>query len=206
MSVYTTKGWLETRPYFVDKIKDLKVDFKEFIEEYLDWMKKPTGSRLDAYAIIYRNVLGIDKNGKNSDPSTWGELFDRIKSLHKLVMRDGSIFAKVISCESLAHRYVDLYLKNKKESDFKEFESLYEDTYKFSLKGKYWKNVDSSIYWLGIAYARCGYNKKSVSAFCRVHKRKGKKYTKSPAYQSKMKYAKNCCRKKKVLSTPELFK
>ncbi|MAG26969.1 hypothetical protein CMI47_15630 [Candidatus Pacearchaeota archaeon] len=199
MSVYTTKDWLEVKPYFVSKIKDENISLKSFIDEYLQWMKKPKGHRLDAYAIIYREVLGVDKNGKNADPSLWGSMFDRITLLHNMIMDRGSIFAKVISCEGLAHRYVDLYLFNKDKKNIKTYEDLYEDAHQLAIKGKYWKNVDSSMYWLGIAYSRCGFNKKAVNAFCRIKNRKGERYKKSPAYQKKMKYARNCCKKKRVL-------
>jgi hypothetical protein len=199
MSVYKTKDWLENKPYFVKKIKDKSVDLKSFISEYLEWMKKPTYHRFDAYAIVYREALGVDKNGKNADPSTWGTTFDRIKQLHGLIMKDGSIFAKVISCEGLAHRYVDLFLASNDEEYFNLYESLYEKTHKLALKGKYWKNVDSSLYWWGIAYTRCGKDKKAIDAFCRIKNRKGERYKKSPAYQKKMKYARNCCKKKRVL-------
>jgi len=198
VSIYKTKDWLEVKPYFVNKIKDESIDLSSFIKEYLEWMKKPKSHRLDAYAIVYREVLGVDKNGKNADPSTWGALFDRIKDLHELVIKDGSIFAKIISCESLAHRYVDLFLASNNEKYLTLYESLYEKTHKLAIKGKYWKNVDSSLYWLGIAYSRCGMDKEAINAFCRIKNRKGERYTKSPAYQKKMKYARSCCKKKRV--------
>tara|TARA_Y100000034_G_scaffold92333_1_gene111580 strand:- start:25388 stop:26074 length:687 start_codon:yes stop_codon:yes gene_type:complete len=214
MSVYNSEDWLKIRPYFVKKIKDFNVDLKDFIDEYLSWMSNPDlhikGSkglqgRFDAYAIIYRDVLCIDKNGKDADPSTWGPLFDRIKDLHDMIMKDGSLFAKVQTCENLAHRYLDLYLLHGKKEDYNMFKGLYKSAHKYALEGKYWKNVDSSYYWLGIAYIRCDEYEKAVSCFCRVHRRRGKRYNVSSAFNRKLKFATNCCKRKKVLPCNESF-
>ncbi len=139
MSVYTSDDWLKTRPYFVKKIKDFNIDLKDFIDEYLLWMSNPDlhvkGSkglqgRFDAYAIIYRDVLCIDKNGKDADPSTWGPLFERIKDLHDMIMKDGSLFAKVQTCENLAHRYLVLYVLYIKVQDYPTFTGLYKSAHK----------------------------------------------------------------------------
>ena len=77
---------------------------------------------------------------------------------------------------------------------------------KYALEGKYWKNVDSSYYWLGIAHIRCDEYEKAVSCFCRVHRRKGKRYNVSSAFNRKLKFATNCCKRKKVLHCNESFK
>jgi tetratricopeptide (TPR) repeat protein len=212
---YKSKGWSETRLYFVSKIKDLSIDLRDFIDEYLLWMESPKGhkkgankkgaGRFDAYAIIYRNVLRIDKNGLGADPSTWGLLFDRIKDLHEMVMKDGSIFAKIMTCENLAHRYLDLYLKYKKEEDYERFEKLYKTAYDLSVKGEYWKNVDSSYYWLGIAYIRCEEPIKAIKCFCKVAGNKNPQYRMSTAFWKKVKYAKTCCKRQEILPCKESF-
>ena len=209
MSIYETRDWKKTRPYFVEKIKDFSIDLNEFVDEYLSWMESPNKNlqgRCDAYAVIYREVLGVDKNGKDADPDTWGKYFDRVKDLHMMIMENGSVFAKMISCEGLAHRYLDMHLRYGRDEDFKECSSLYKAAHNWARTGKFWKNVDSSFYWLGMAYVRCDNYPKAITYFCKVANRKGKRYNVSSSFNKKLKYANNCCKRRRIFTCKEMFK
>lgn len=200
MSVYETKEWTVDLPKYTSMLKDISMPVASFADEIVGWFGIPKLERFDPYAALYRNVCESQKDGMASKPENWSELMPRLEELHNICMKSRYNWAKIISSESIAHRWVDMELHLGKSEYRKRWISAYDDSYKLATYGsqkdkRYFKFVDSSMYWKAHGLARLGDYEESKKHYCQVCKRKGDRYGSiSPAFKTKLRIAKEICK------------
>ena len=181
---------------FAKKISS-DIDINNYISDLLKWLEKPT-SGLEPYGAFIRIAMGVGKNGYDSDPQKWLSLLNKIEQITAIVDKNGSCFAKTILHESIAHRYADLFLLDKSVEYEQKMLDHYSLANKYALDGEYYKNVDSSFYWLAVAYHRAGEWKKARYYYCRIAKREGHRFTRSKFFIRKIELSKRYCREKNM--------
>jgi hypothetical protein len=200
MSVYDTKEWKEDLPKFVGFIKDVSIPVENFADEIVVWFGKPKLDRFDPYAALYRNVCDAEKDGMASKPDSWDKMLPRLESLHEVCINSKYNWARIISSESIAHRWADMDIHLGKKEYRNKWIYAYDQSYKYSLMGssedkRYLKFVDSSMYWKAHALARVGEYDNAKETYCQVCKRKGARYGAiSPAFKTKLRIAKEICK------------
>lgn len=200
MSVYDTKEWKEDLPRFTNLLKDPSIPVNSFANEIIEWFGIPKLDRFDPYAALYRNVCSAEKDGMSAKPEEWADLLPRLEELHKMCMKSRYNWARIISSESIAHRWADMDIHLKDSSYRKKWMQAYDESCHLASEGakkdeRYLKFVDSSMYWKAHALARCGEYEKAKETYCKVCKRKGNRYGSiSPAFLTKLRIAKEICK------------
>lgn len=200
MSVYETKEWKVDLPRFTSLLKDQSMPVSSFADEIIEWFGKPALERFDPYAALYRNVCSSEKDGMASKPEEWKEILPRLEELHGLCMKSRYNWARIISSESIAHRWADMEIHLNDKSYRQKWTQAYDESFALSSHGskndeRYLKFVDSSMYWKAHALARCGDYEQAKKTYCKVCKRKGSRYgVISPAFLTKLRIAKEICK------------
>lgn len=200
MSVYETKEWTEDLPRFTALLKDVNAPVDSFGDDIIKWFGKPQLERFDPYAALYRNVCESEKDGMASNPVNWGDVLPRLEELHQMCMRSKYNWARIISSESIAHRWADMDIHLGKKDYRTKWINAYDDSYKYASLGapsdkRYLKFVDSSMYWKAHALARVGEYDLAKETYCKIFKRKGNRYGAiSPAFKTKLRIAKEICK------------
>jgi hypothetical protein len=200
MSVYETKEWTEDLPRFTNLIKDTSIPTESFAKEIVEWFGGPKLERFDPYAALYRNACDSQKDGMASQPDQWSNILPRLEAIHEACMSSRYNWARIISSESIAHRWADMEIHLKDKSYRSRWIKAYDTSYELSLMGsskdkRYLKFVDSSMYWKAHALARVGEYEKAKECYCSVCKRRGARYGAiSPAFKTKLRIAKEICK------------
>lgn len=200
MSVYETKEWKEDLPKFTALIKDFSVPVSSFAEQIAEWFGNPKLERFDPYAALYRNACEAEKDGMAAKPEDWKDMLPRLESVHEVCVKSRYNWARIISSESMAHRWADMEIHLNDKSYRKKWVNAYNDSYNYASEGakkddRYLKFVDSSMYWKAHALARCGDYEAAKETYCKVCKRKGSRYgVISPAFLTKLRIAKEICK------------
>jgi hypothetical protein len=200
MSVYETKEWVEDLPKFTALLKDINTPVSSFGEEIVIWFGKPKLERFDPYAALYRNVCESEKDGMASNPANWGSVLPRLEELHNMCMASRYNWARIISSESIAHRWADIDIHLGKKEYRNKWMQAYDDSCRYATMGsasdkRYLKFVDSSMYWKAHALARVGEYEDAKEIYCKIFKRKGARYGAiSPAFKTKLRIAKEICK------------
>jgi len=201
------KNWWMDEPGYVKYlplVKDTSVSIKSFIAGILKWLSKPKYPGYEPYGALIRDMFSAGKNGKKSKVSDWVKLLPRAEKIVSGANKWGSLFAKAILNECIAHRYADCLLQTKDLIWEGKMRSSYLAAHKAAIKGKYWKNVDSSLYWLAVAYQRASekgrfpndsmrFLRLALKYYTNVVNRKGPRYTISPDFNKKIVRAKKMC-------------
>jgi hypothetical protein len=138
---------------FSSQIADTNIPLQSFMPDLLKWMQKPAyGWRLEPYHLIIRMACGVAKKGKKSDISKWSHLLPRLEAIIEHTNKHGSIFAKTVITESVAHRYVDMFLQTHEVRYKDKFKNAYLKAFEHAKNGKIRKNQISSLFWLAEAY------------------------------------------------------
>ena len=136
-------------------IADLNLPIDNYINQLLDFMSiQKTGQ--DIYGMLVRNAFGVGKNASNADPKKWQDLLNRVETILGIVNQKGSIFAKVIFNESMGHRYSDCWFETKHEQYEVKMKQCYVFSHEQSKLANLYKNIDSTMFWLAVAYHRMG--------------------------------------------------
>lgn len=169
---------------------------EDLMRDLILWtnIKEYRQTRQEPYALFFRLVFKAKKNGHKTtkeDLKNWDLILPRVVKIIEEINRDGSIFAKTIFNESIAHRYANYYiLLGKYETEMKKHYLL---AYNYALEGRLYKNIDSSIYWMARAYEYAGNKEEAYKYFCQVVNRKGKRY-RDPGQRKKIKCCKIKCK------------
>jgi len=181
-------------------IKRIILPISYFSDDLLEWLRKPRAGigMYSPYALVIRNALNVGKNGRGAKTKQWGNIFPRVEEILSLVNKEGSIFAKMVMNESVAHRYADYYLQTIKPKTKKKYEKkmkkCYTYAYNLSLTTKHTKFMDSAMYWLAVAYQKGNEMHKAIPYYCMVANREGKRH-RNKYHLSKINKAKKICKK-----------
>lgn len=159
---------------FAKLISDIHIPIETFINDLLVWFKKPAVKKNDPYACLFRISLKIKKNGRGANPREWGEIFPRIEKIVEIINDRGSIYARIIMNETIAHRYADYFIQMGIHSE--KMKKCYKKAHELAVKYKYLKNIDSTLYWLAVAYEKGGRPDLARKYYCKVALRKGKRF------------------------------
>jgi hypothetical protein len=203
MSVYENEEWTINLKKFVDLIKDDNADVSEYAPNIVSWFGKPRLKRFEPYCALYRNALDADKDGKSSNPSLWGSRLKKIEYIHNLCMLQGKSWAKIISSETIAHRWLDmeyhLGMKEYRDKWIFGYDTSHAISLEMSPKDRrYFKFVDSSLYWKAHGFCKFSEFDIAKTIFCQIAERKGKRYDyMSTAFNRKLRVSKLICEGKK---------
>ena len=203
MSVYDTEEWKINLKKFVELIKDDSIDVSKYGLDIVDWLSNPRLERFEPYCALYRDSLDADKDGKASNPHVWGSRFIRIEQIHNLCMLHGSSWAKIISSETIAHRWLDMEYHLGMKEYRNKWVNGYDTSHSISLScspkdKRYFKFVDSSLYWKANGFCKFKEFDIAQKIFCQIAERKGKRYSYiSTAFNRKLKVSKLFCLGKK---------
>jgi len=198
------KNWWMDEPGYVKYlplVRDTSIPIKNVIPGVLKWLHKPKYDTYEPYGALMRDMFCAGKNGSKSKVGDWGELLLRAEAIVRSANKRGSFFAQAILNECIAHRYADCLFQTRNLEWEEKMRSSYVKAYKAAVKGKYWKNVDSSLYWLAFAYHNASkknrfpedkerFLKLSYEYYSKVVNRKGTRYKQSSAFNEKMRMAK----------------
>lgn len=171
--------------------------------DIVKWFSKPRLERFEPYCALYRNALDAGKDGKASNPSLWGSRLKKIEYIHNMCMLRGKSWAKIISSETIAHRWLDMeYHLGRKEYRDKwigGYDASHDISLEMSPKDKrYFKFIDSSLYWKANGFCKFKEFDIAQKIFCQIANRGGKRYDKiSTAFNRKLKVSKLMCQGKK---------
>lgn len=199
MSIYESKEWKVHLKKFVNLIKNESVDIDSYIMEIVSWLSNPKLKRFEPYCALYRNALDADKDGKCAKPLLWKDTFIKIEKIHDACMYYGSPWARVISSETISHRWFDFDF-HLGMSEYRDRWILgYDTSYNISLKlfpydKRYLKFLDSSLYWKANAFYKIGDPEKAKEIFCKIANRDGKRYGISDAFLRKIRVSDEICR------------
>lgn len=204
-SDWTKYWWKYERIYrFVEIIKNLDTPIESFVDSLVDEMGI-FRLRQEPVAAIIRDVFGASKNGKTADVRNWDQLMPRVEKIVQYINDKGNAFSKVVANESIAHRYADYLMQT---GDIKYEEKMlfhYLLSHKLAKKKGYLKNIDSTLYWIAVAYERASdvaslsefkdrFLQESKKYYCMVASRKGKRFKRGPAFGNKIKVASSKCK------------
>lgn len=157
------------------KIKDLSLPIESFIGDLLRWMERPNCS-YEPYARCLREAIDIGRNGYGADIDKIKEYLPRLEAIAQIAKQRGSPFSKMILHESVAHRYADIWIKEKAIELESQMIAAYHFAFKMAIKGKYLKNQDSAPYWLAKAYEKAGEFEKAYVHYKFLLERKGARF------------------------------
>jgi hypothetical protein len=159
-------------------MSELSIPIDTFINDLLDFLNEDKSGQ-EPYAMLVRNAFGVQKNGYDANPSKWSALLPRIEEILSIVNNKGSIFAKMIFNESMGHRYSDCWFETNDPAYEAKMSKCYLEGYKQSCKIKSYKNIDSTMFWLAVAYHRMGRFEEARKYYKTVANRGGPRFFKS---------------------------
>ena len=203
--------WMDDYGYvkFVPMIKDVNLPINMFIDGLLVWLKKPKYKTYEPYSALLRDVFNAGKAGRKAKVDDWLVLLPHVERIVGVINKLGSNFAKAVLNESIAHRYSDCLCQTGDLSYEKKMKGSYLLGHKYARKGNYTKFIDSSLYWLAVAYHRASYVKglsecrdrfreQSLIYYCKAAARLGNHYTMSKFHTKKLTDAKRKCQSNSI--------
>jgi hypothetical protein len=158
---------------FIKLIRNPEVPVDDFVDDILAWLNKPECS-YEPYAALVKMALGIGYHQRRGKIDGWNDVFPRVQRIVKISDKRGSPFARTILNESMGHRYLDMWLQTKDS----QYEILMKQSYlrahKAAKKGRYPKNIDSTIFWMAAAYERAGEQDMARQYYAEVAKAGGR--------------------------------
>lgn len=206
--------WMKDPGYlkYTALLRNTSILVDEIAPEMVEWLRRPTQS-YEAYAAVIRDVCRADKNGCKADIAGWTRIMPRLEELLEYFNQHGSFFGKTIINECMGHRYADYLLQTGDMKYEEKMRICYEMSWSKACRGKYIKNIDSSLYWLAWAYDRaCAVDdlseyreylrSQAIKNYCNVANRKGKRFI-GGSEPRKVKRSKVCCNRNKMMSEKE---
>ncbi len=169
----------EKLQYFVAKLRNLDCPVDSIVDELIKWYTQPPMPKFgyETFAALVRDALEVNVDGKNvNNINQWEYIIPRIEKIQEIFEDRGTLFGRIIISESLAHRYVDLFLHTKDSKYRQKAEEYYLHSFALSKKNKQFKNIDSSLIHLGKAYLKFGETQAARKTFRKLLKRKGRRY------------------------------
>lgn len=163
---------------FVEKIQDIDCSIDSFIDDLIKWYKQPPEPKFgyETFAALTRKSLEVGPQGSNVDVSKWDQILPRLERIQDIFENKGSYFGRIILSESLAHRYVDIFLHDGEPKYKERAEQLYRHAFKLAKKNKQYKNIDSSLMHWGAACLKFGEIENARKLFRSILNRKGPRY------------------------------
>ncbi len=204
--------WMDVPGYvkYLPVVRDTSIPVESFIAGLLKWLNKPKYAIYEPYGALMRDMFDAGKNGKKSRVSDWDKLLPRAEKIVRYADKHGSLFARTILNECIAHRYADCLLQTRDLVWEAKMRDAYMKAYKAALKGRYWKNVDTSLYWLAVAYYHAAEKNRfpedkqrflrlACKFYCKVANHKGVRYNKSSEFRKKISVARKMCERLSVV-------
>lgn len=199
----------KTQQWFVQSLRDSNIPVSSIAKKFNNWV---VNKSQEPFAAVIRDALRAGKNGCRSRHKHVGadhvnsrfykETFVRVQEFVSWINLHGKPLSKVIANESIAHRWGDLFFFTLKLEYEEKMVFHYLEAYKWAIKCRSWKNVDSSLFWLADTYRKVSekngkanllWLKKAKDYYCQVCNRPGPRFTQS-LHQRKIRQSKNYCK------------
>lgn len=167
-------------------IKNTAKSVDSFSLLFVDFMNRSSSIQQENYAMVIRNAFSAGKNGVEIELEECEAIMPRVEKLCDIVNNKGNAIAKTICCESLAHRYADMWYFTRDDNYEKKCQFYYNKCHEIALQNQYWKNVDSSIYWLAVANHRMNLLDEAKKTYLRVATRGSPRFLKSTSFRRKI--------------------